>query len=55
MTEWHMMRQALIMLNIEPQLLLKAIEVKDIVRFLTPFVYDDRIEQNTLNQIRIGA
>jgi len=41
-----------IMLYIEPQLLLEAIEVKDIVRFSTPIVYDDRIEQNILNLSR---
>ena len=41
-----------IMLYIEPQLLLEAIEVKDLVRFSTPIVYDDRIEQNILNLSR---
>ncbi len=41
-----------VMLYIEPQLLLEAIEKKDIVRFSTPIVYDDRIEQNILNLSR---
>jgi hypothetical protein len=40
------------MLYIEPQLLLEAIEKKDIVRLSTPIVYDDRIEQNILNLSR---
>ncbi|PUB08170.1 AraC family transcriptional regulator [Paenisporosarcina sp. OV554] len=41
-----------VMLYIEPQLLLEAIEKKDIVRFSTPIVYDGRIEQNILNLSR---
>ncbi len=38
-----------VMLYIEPQLLLEVIEKKDIVRFLTPVVYDYRLEQRILS------
>lgn len=38
-----------VMLYIEPQLLLDATRKKDIVRFSTPIVYEDRIAQNILN------
>ncbi|MCZ8519717.1 MULTISPECIES: AraC family transcriptional regulator [Paenibacillus] len=38
-----------VMLYIEPQLLLEAIEKKDIVRFSTPIVYDYRLEQRILS------
>ncbi|MFU2014388.1 helix-turn-helix domain-containing protein [Peribacillus butanolivorans] len=38
-----------VMLYIEPQLLLEVIEKKDIVRFLNPIVYDNRLEQRILN------
>lgn len=37
-----------VMLYIEPQLLLEAIEKKDILRFSTPIVYDVRFEQRIL-------
>ena len=38
-----------VMLYIEPQLLLEVIEKKDIVRFSTPIVYDNKIEQRILS------
>ncbi|MEV5027973.1 AraC family transcriptional regulator [Paenibacillus sp. LPE1-1-1.1] len=38
-----------VMLYIEPQLLLEAIEKKDILRFSTPIVYDVRLEQRILS------
>ncbi|MDQ6422781.1 AraC family transcriptional regulator [Paenibacillus sp. LHD-117] len=38
-----------VMLYIEPQLLLEVIEKKDIPRFLTPIVYDVRLEQRILS------
>lgn len=38
-----------VMLYIEPQLLLEVIEKKDIVRFTTPIVYDQRLEQRILS------
>jgi AraC-like DNA-binding protein len=38
-----------VMLYIEPQLLLDAMEKKDIVRFSTPIVYDYRLEQRILS------
>jgi AraC-like DNA-binding protein len=38
-----------VMLYIEPQLLLEAAEKKDIVRFSTPVVYDDKLEQRILS------
>ncbi|TMV45173.1 AraC family transcriptional regulator [Paenibacillus mesophilus] len=38
-----------VMLYIEPQLLLEAVEKKDIVRFSTPIVYDRKLEQRILN------
>lgn len=38
-----------VMLYMEPQLLLEIIEKKDTVRFSTPIVYDDRLEQRILN------
>jgi AraC-like DNA-binding protein len=41
-----------VMLYIEPQLLLEATQKKDMVRFSTPILYDDRIEQNILNLSR---
>ncbi|MEH7416996.1 AraC family transcriptional regulator [Neobacillus drentensis] len=37
-----------IMLYIEPQLLLEVMEIKDIVRFSTPIVYDHRLQQRIL-------
>jgi AraC-like DNA-binding protein len=37
-----------VMLYIEPQLFLEAIQKKDIVRFSTPVVYDDRLQQRIL-------
>ena len=38
-----------VMLYIEPELLLEATGKKDIVRFSTPIVYDDRIKQSILS------
>lgn len=38
-----------VMLYIEPQMLLEAIEKKDIVRFSTPIVYDRKLEQRILS------
>jgi AraC-like DNA-binding protein len=38
-----------VMLYIEPEMLLKVMEKKDMVRFSTPIVYDDRLEQKILN------
>ncbi|PGK31709.1 AraC family transcriptional regulator [Priestia megaterium] len=38
-----------VMLYIEPQLLLEAIEKKDIVRFSNPIVYDYRLEQRIVS------
>ncbi|MGG3468458.1 AraC family transcriptional regulator [Neobacillus pocheonensis] len=38
-----------VMLYIEPQLLLEVMEKKDIVRFSTPIVYDDRLQQRILS------
>lgn len=38
-----------VMLYIEPQLLLEVMEKKDIFRFLTPIVYDYRLEQRILS------
>ena len=38
-----------VMLYIEPQLLLEVIEKKEIVRFSTPIVYDNRLEQRILS------
>jgi AraC-like DNA-binding protein len=38
-----------VMLYIEPKLLLEVMEKKDIVRFSTPIVYDDRLEQRILS------
>ena len=38
-----------VMLYIKPELLLEAIGKKDIVRFSTPIVYNDRIKQSILN------
>ncbi|MBD1383387.1 AraC family transcriptional regulator [Metabacillus arenae] len=38
-----------VMLYIEPQLLLEATQKKDIVRFSTPIVYDNRLEQRILS------
>ncbi|WP_338450830.1 AraC family transcriptional regulator [Niallia oryzisoli] len=38
-----------VMLYIEPQLLLEVMEKKDIIRFSTPVVYDDGLEQSILN------
>lgn len=38
-----------VMLYIEPQLLLEVIEKKDMVRFTTPIVYDNRLEQRVLS------
>ncbi|PKG22847.1 AraC family transcriptional regulator [Niallia nealsonii] len=37
-----------VMLYIEPQLLLEVMEKKDIVRFSTPIVYDNRLKQRIL-------
>ncbi|KKI91254.1 AraC family transcriptional regulator [Bacillus sp. SA1-12] len=37
-----------VMLYIEPQLLLEVMEKKDIVRFSTPIVYDERLEQRII-------
>ncbi|MEH7307061.1 AraC family ligand binding domain-containing protein, partial [Neobacillus drentensis] len=38
-----------VMLYIEPQLLLEVMEKKDLVRFSTPIVYDNRLEQRILS------
>lgn len=38
-----------VMLYIEPELLLEAAEKKEIVRFSTPIVYDDKIKRSVLN------
>jgi AraC-like DNA-binding protein len=38
-----------VMLYIDPQLLLEVIEEKDIVRFSTPIVYDNRLQQRILS------
>jgi AraC-like DNA-binding protein len=38
-----------VMLYIEPQLLLEVMERKDIVRFSTPIVYDDRLEKRIVS------
>jgi AraC-like DNA-binding protein len=38
-----------VMLYIEPQLLLEVMEKKDVVRFSTPIVYDQRLEQRILS------
>ncbi len=38
-----------VMLYMEPQLLLEAMEKKDIVRFSNPIVYDDRLKQRILS------
>ncbi|MEH7378734.1 helix-turn-helix domain-containing protein [Neobacillus drentensis] len=38
-----------VMLYIEPQLLLEVMEKKDIVRFSTPIIYDNRLEQRILS------
>src|SRR5688572_14673078 len=38
-----------VMLYIEPELLLEVMEKKDIVRFSTPIVYEQRLEQRILS------
>jgi AraC-like DNA-binding protein len=38
-----------VMLYIKPQLLLEALEKKDMIRFPSPIVYDDRLKQSILN------